>query len=114
MCVRTPAFVRSTTALSRPALPADVRDAFAVPYGDASRRHAVGDFVADIPLEPDHPSAATLDAVAAGLRGLAVPALLAKVYVGWMTFAVLLSKVTTPIFMGVTYFLSKGNFSGRG
>jgi acyl-CoA synthetase (AMP-forming)/AMP-acid ligase II/pimeloyl-ACP methyl ester carboxylesterase len=76
VCVRTPAFVRSTTALSRPALPADVRDAFAVPYGDASRRRAVGDFVADIPLEPDHRSAATLDVVAAGLRGLDVPALL--------------------------------------
>jgi len=76
VCLRTPAFVRATTALSRPALPADVRDAFAVPYGDASRRRAVGDFVADIPLEPDHRSAATLDVVAAGLRGLDVPALL--------------------------------------
>ncbi|HEU4491037.1 MAG TPA: alpha/beta fold hydrolase [Jiangellales bacterium] len=76
VCVRTPAFVRATTALSRPTLPADVRDAFAGPYGDASRRRAVGDFVADIPLEPDHRSAATLDLVAAGLRGLDVPALL--------------------------------------
>ena len=76
VCVRTAAFVRSTTALSRPALPPAVRDALAVPYGDASRRRAVGDFVADIPLEPYHPSAATLDAVAAGLRSLDVPALL--------------------------------------
>ena len=32
-CAATPAFVRATTALSRPALPAKVRDAFAAPYG---------------------------------------------------------------------------------
>ena len=38
---------------------------------------AVGDFVADIPLEPDHPSRAPLAAVAAGLAELKdVPALL--------------------------------------
>jgi olefin beta-lactone synthetase len=76
VCVRTPAFVRATTALSRRALPADVRDAFAAPYRHAFRRRAVGDFVADIPLEPDHASAAALDAVAHGLRGLDLPALL--------------------------------------
>lgn len=39
------------------------------------------------------------------LTGLAVPAVLSKVYAGWMGFAVLLSKVTTPIFMGVIYFI---------
>ena len=37
----------------------------------------IGDFVADIPLEPDHPSRPALDAVASGLADLAsVPALL--------------------------------------
>ena len=37
----------------------------------------MADFVADIPLEPDHPSRAALDSVAAGLSQLSgVPALL--------------------------------------
>jgi hypothetical protein len=39
------------------------------------------------------------------LGGLAVPGALAKVYAGWMGFAAMLSKVTTPIFMGVIYFI---------
>lgn len=39
------------------------------------------------------------------LVGLAMPKALARVYAGWMGFAVLLSKVTTPIFMGVIYFV---------
>ena len=39
------------------------------------------------------------------LTGLAVPAVLSKVYAGWMGMAALLSKVTTPIFMGVIYFV---------
>ena len=46
-----------TTALSRPPLPAAVRAAFAAPYAGRGRRRAIGDFVADIPLEPDHVSA---------------------------------------------------------
>jgi acyl-coenzyme A synthetase/AMP-(fatty) acid ligase/pimeloyl-ACP methyl ester carboxylesterase len=76
-CVTTPAFVRAATALSRPPLPVDVRDAFASPYGSADRRQAVGDFVADIPLEPDHPSRATLDGIAGGIGSLTdVPVLL--------------------------------------
>jgi acyl-coenzyme A synthetase/AMP-(fatty) acid ligase/pimeloyl-ACP methyl ester carboxylesterase len=77
VCARTPAFVRATTALSRPALPKDVRDAFASPYALPVRRRAVRDFVADIPLESGHPSRATLDGVVDGLAGLAdLPALL--------------------------------------
>jgi hypothetical protein len=39
------------------------------------------------------------------LAGLIVPGKLGPVYRGWMRFALLISKVTTPIFMGVTYFL---------
>ena len=77
VCARTPAFVRATTALSRPALPRPIRDAFASPYALAVRRRAVRDFVADIPLESAHPSRATLDAVVDGLAALAdLPALL--------------------------------------
>jgi len=76
-CVTTPAFVRAATALSRPPLPGDVRDAFAGPYARADRRRGVGDFVADIPLEPDHPSRSTLDDIAAGVETLDdVPVLL--------------------------------------
>ncbi|HYI56111.1 MAG TPA: alpha/beta fold hydrolase [Microlunatus sp.] len=78
VCARTPAFVRATTALSRPALPRAVRDAFAAPYALPVRRRAVRDFVADIPLESGHPSRVTLDSVVDGLGELAdLPALLA-------------------------------------
>ena len=75
--VRTPTFVRGATALSRPPLPRAVRDAYAAPYATPARRVGIGGFVRDIPLDPDHPSATTLDAVADGLPELAdVPVLL--------------------------------------
>ncbi|WP_298748904.1 alpha/beta fold hydrolase [uncultured Serinicoccus sp.] len=76
VCRTTPAFVRATTALSRPSLPRGVRDAFAAPYAGAHRRDAVADFVRDIPFEDDHPSRAALDRIADGVRRLDVPALL--------------------------------------
>jgi olefin beta-lactone synthetase len=69
--VRTPTFVRGATALTWPPLPSEVRDAYAAPYDTAARRVAVGAFVRDIPLEPDHPSAATLDRIAASLDAFA-------------------------------------------
>lgn len=75
--VRTDTFVRGALRLSRPQPPADVRDGFLAPYRTADRRRAIGEFVADIPLEPEHPSAATLDSIADGLDDLAdVPVLL--------------------------------------
>ena len=73
--MRTPTFVRAATALSRPALPKDVRRAFAQPYRSAARRQSVGDFVADIPFTADHPSAPDLAAIAEGVRSIDVPAL---------------------------------------
>jgi acyl-CoA synthetase (AMP-forming)/AMP-acid ligase II/pimeloyl-ACP methyl ester carboxylesterase len=76
VCVATPTFVRAATALSRPALPRDVRRAFAAPYRTAARRRSVGDFVADIPFTADHPSRPALDAIGAGVRSLDVPVLL--------------------------------------
>ena len=37
--------------------------------------------------------------------GLAIPGRLSPVYRAWMGLAHLLSKITTPIFMGIVYFL---------
>ncbi len=76
-CRATPVFVRGTTGLSRPRPPKHVRDAFAAPYRSRLRRRAIGDFVADIPLEAEHPSTSALDEIAEGVRGLSVPVLLA-------------------------------------
>ena len=75
--VRSSTFVRGATGLSRRGLDPAVRAAYAAPYDTPERRAAVGGFVRDIPLDPGHPSAATLDAVAAGLAELStVPTLL--------------------------------------
>ncbi|HEY5662594.1 MAG TPA: alpha/beta fold hydrolase [Ilumatobacter sp.] len=75
--VATTAFIRGALAMSRPRPAPEVRDGFLAPYLTAERRVAIADFVADIPLDPSHPSAAALDAIAAGLDGLRdVPALL--------------------------------------
>jgi acyl-coenzyme A synthetase/AMP-(fatty) acid ligase len=77
VCEQTPTFVRAATAVSRPRPSASVRDAFAAPYLTADRRRAIADFVADIPLEDDHPSMPTLAGIAGGVRHLDVPVLLA-------------------------------------
>ena len=77
VCVRTAAFVRAAAALSRPPISVEVRNALQAPYSTTDRRRAIGDFVADIPLEPSHPSRPALDHVAARLTELAsVPTLL--------------------------------------
>jgi hypothetical protein len=39
------------------------------------------------------------------LAGLILPGKLGPIYRAWMGFALLLSKVTTPIFMGIVFFL---------
>lgn len=39
------------------------------------------------------------------LAGLSVPARLGPIYHGWMALAKVISKVTTPIFMGVIFFV---------
>jgi haloalkane dehalogenase len=43
---------------------------FLAPYGSASVRRAVADFVADIPMEAEHPTRTVLAAVEASLEGL--------------------------------------------
>ncbi|MGY4646157.1 alpha/beta fold hydrolase [Cellulomonas sp. URHB0016] len=74
--VTTTGFLDTTLALAHPALPHDVRAAFRSPYRTADRRQAVGDFVADIPVTPDHPSRPTLDRLAADVATIDVPAFL--------------------------------------
>lgn len=75
-CRWTPLFVRATTSLTWPRLPVAVRDAFAAPYRSPRRRRAVAEFVTDIPFAAGHPSNAAVQAIADGVRGLDVPALL--------------------------------------
>lgn len=70
------AFLRVTHGLAQPALTPDVRAAFMAPYRTAVRRSGVGNFVADIPATPTHPSWEALDSVSAGIRTLGVPALM--------------------------------------
>ena len=65
---RTPLFVRGTTAIS--SMDSATARALAAPYRRRGDRQAITEFVADIPLEPDHPSRATLDAIADGMADL--------------------------------------------
>jgi acyl-CoA synthetase (AMP-forming)/AMP-acid ligase II/pimeloyl-ACP methyl ester carboxylesterase len=83
--VRTQLFLRVTLGLSRNLNRADgsagmdaaTAAAFRAPYATAQRRRAIGAFVADIPLKPDHPSMATLQNIAEQVRTLQdVPVLL--------------------------------------
>jgi cis-3-alkyl-4-acyloxetan-2-one decarboxylase / olefin beta-lactone synthetase len=77
ICVRTAIFVRAAAAMSWPPIPGEIRAALRAPYVGSARRRAVSDFVADIPLEPTHPSRATLNRVALGLTDFeTVPTLL--------------------------------------
>ena len=75
--VRTTSFIRGALAMSRPRPSAEVQRGFLAPYLSADRRSAIAEFVADIPLDPEHPSASALDAIAAGLGAMGeVPTLL--------------------------------------
>ena len=73
----TDAFLRTTLALSKPALPREAQDAYLAPYRTRARRRGIDQFVADIPAAADHPSRPTLERVADGLTELRVPTLLA-------------------------------------
>ena len=75
--VYTRAFILGAIEMSRPRPDATVRAGFHAPYRNRSRRAAIADFVADIPLDADHESANALDEIASGLAQLAdIPALL--------------------------------------
>ena len=73
---RTPIFTKSPGLLAGSKVTADERAAYAAPYATAERRRAVEQFVADIPLEINHPSGPVLDAIAEGVRSLDTPVLL--------------------------------------
>ncbi|WP_246056230.1 alpha/beta fold hydrolase [Cellulomonas cellasea] len=72
---RTTAFLDTTLALAHPPLDPAVKAGYRAPYRSAGRRGGIEGFVADIPADAAHPSAAELDRVAAGVRALDVPAL---------------------------------------
>ncbi|MEW9265611.1 alpha/beta fold hydrolase [Kineococcus endophyticus] len=77
---RSDAFLRTTLALPRPALPGAVKAAYRSPYGSAGERAGIDAFVADVPVGSGHPSRAALDEVTQGVGRLAaagVPALVA-------------------------------------
>jgi len=55
----------------------------------------------------DHPTFSSVFAALAGgllLAGLLVPGSLGPVSRGWMSLAHLISRVTTPVFMGIVFF----------
>ncbi|MCZ6596237.1 MAG: alpha/beta fold hydrolase [Planctomycetota bacterium] len=66
------AFVRAATfmAVAKP-LPAEVKRGYLLPYDSYGNRAAVLAFVRDIPLAPDHPSYAELEAIDAALERFA-------------------------------------------
>lgn len=75
--VDTTTFLRGMFELSNPRTPQAARRGYLAPYDTPERRKAIGEFVEDIPLEDDHPSAVALDTVAARLAELDdVPTLL--------------------------------------
>lgn len=77
---RTRAFVDGTLALSHGRVGAAARDGYRAPYRRAADRHALAEFIGDIPLrdtDPPHPSAAPIAEVAEAIRSLTVPVLLA-------------------------------------
>ncbi len=69
--VTTPAFVHGAIEMARPRINPAARAGFLAPYQTAERREAIETFVEDIPLDPEHPTAAPLDAIADGLDALA-------------------------------------------
>ena len=69
----SPLFVRGTPFLPGRSLSRLQRRALAAPYRGADRRDGVAGFVADVPFDDSHPSAADVASVASGLPDLDVP-----------------------------------------
>ena len=73
---RTPLFALAATRLPGTRLSPELRHALAAPYRTAQRRGGIAGFVADVPFDEQHPSAAALAAVADGLGRVQCPVLL--------------------------------------
>ena len=72
--VVTDGFLRVTMSLGD--LDPEIKDAFRSPYENASQRHGIGGFVADIPVNENHPSYSELQRVGADIAAYEHPALL--------------------------------------
>ncbi|TSI13297.1 alpha/beta fold hydrolase [Brevibacterium aurantiacum] len=72
--VVTDGFLRVTMGLGD--LDPEIKDAFRSPYANASQRHGIGGFVADIPVNENHPSYSELQRVGADIAAYEHPALL--------------------------------------
>jgi acyl-CoA synthetase (AMP-forming)/AMP-acid ligase II/pimeloyl-ACP methyl ester carboxylesterase len=77
VCRGTPTFVEGTARLSGRRITSTDREAFRAPYRTAPARAAIADFVDDIPLRPGDPSERSIAEVAASLRNVRCPVLLA-------------------------------------
>ena len=73
VCEQTPVFVEGTAQMTR----REHRAALRAPYRSRARRHAVAEFVADIPVGPDDPSWTALVGVAEAFGAMTFPILLA-------------------------------------
>ena len=67
-------FLRVTLNLGE--LDSETKDAFHAPYDSSSLRHGVGGFVADIPVDEEHPSYPELQRIGADIAAFEHPALL--------------------------------------
>lgn len=74
--IQTTAFLETTLALAHPPLDSPTKNAYRAPYRGADRRHGIGGFVADIPVDERHESFPELDRIATALRSIAVPTLM--------------------------------------
>ncbi|MCF2572226.1 alpha/beta fold hydrolase [Brevibacterium sp. UCMA 11754] len=74
--VVTDGFLRVTMSLGD--LDPEIKDAFRSPYANASQRHGIGGFVADIPVNENHPSYSELQRVGADIAAYEHPALLVR------------------------------------
>ena len=75
ICVRTKAFVAGAVLPTR-GISREERRGYYAPYASASRRTAIGNFVADIPTSDSHVSASALRNIAQKAHALRVPTLL--------------------------------------
>ncbi|MCU1394204.1 MAG: putative fatty-acid--CoA ligase [Ilumatobacteraceae bacterium] len=77
VCHHTRIFVDGTLALSGRRVSKVARSGYRAPYRHGRDRQSIADFVADVPFDDSHPSAASIALVAEGICGLTMPVLLA-------------------------------------